>query len=105
MVGFGTLARLGIVHAYGEVAVPCRQSVRSGIGAEVAVKGPVLLHDYDYVLDLMNARMGPGGRGAECTRSGCVSALSRMCWGDSRRRLAVSGAARGDYQAQDYKQR
>ena len=38
-----------------EMPVPDRQTVRARIRAEVGVERPVLLHDHDHVLDLVDA--------------------------------------------------
>jgi hypothetical protein len=40
-----------VVDAHGGHAVPHGDPVRAGIGAEVGVERPVLLHDHDHVLD------------------------------------------------------
>jgi len=58
VVGRDALPRQGIRHADGEGAVGDRQPVGARIETEIFVEGPVLLHDDDHVLDLVDARPG-----------------------------------------------
>ncbi len=68
VVGVDTLAGEGIRRADGKDAVGIRQPVRTGIPPEIGVEGPVLLHDDDHVLDLVDA--GAAGRGQDARPTG-----------------------------------
>jgi len=65
-----------------ELTTLVRQAVRAGVGAEVLVEAPVLLHDHDHVLDLVNPDAWLDRRGG-------------------RRRHRQLGAATGDSDDED----
>src|SRR5713226_7492417 len=49
------LAAAGVVDADNELAVRGRKAIGAGIRAEVLIERPVLLHDDDHVLNLVDA--------------------------------------------------
>ena len=84
VVGLVAALRPRVGYAHGELTVPGRDPVGSGVGAEERVERPVLLHDDDDVADLADAarregRMRRGGRLA-----GAGGAEGRQRDGDQR---------------------
>jgi hypothetical protein len=53
--GVDALSGVGVDDAGRELSVFGGKSDDAGIGSKVLVEGPVLLHDHDHVLDLVNA--------------------------------------------------
>ena len=72
VVGPGAPAA-GVRHAHRRLPVAHRDAVRAGVGPEVAVERPVLLHHDDHVLDLVD----PGGHQVRAVRA-AADDLARM---------------------------
>jgi hypothetical protein len=75
----GLLAPAGgrIRGAYGELAARRPgKAIRSGIRTEIVIERPVLLHDHDHVLDLVDAR-GRLGLRTRGTRDACAGRTQR----------------------------
>jgi hypothetical protein len=69
MVRFLATTGAGVGYTNSELAVLCaRQTVCTRVGAKIAIKGVILLHDHDYMLNLITSiiKRGSGSRRPCC---------------------------------------